>query len=160
MCNRWRGVRSPSFAVEFERWGRLQFEKSRPWWSNGVNLVVSSVSTAARLSATLPWVSPMAPAADGKSTYAFGKLSNENDVLVRVLHISESLSNFFPRTFVAELSRQVCHRFAIARLSGTNRTHRMRRHDIGLLFHPSKLLDSVLHVTIAASSNAPAPRAD
>src|ERR1700721_3021408 len=60
----------------------------------------------------------------------FGKLSNEDGVLVRVPHLPEPLSNLFPRTFVAELPRQLCHRFAIARLSGTNGTRRLHRHEV------------------------------
>jgi hypothetical protein len=95
---------------------------------------------AVNLDATAGFDASEQESSDPTRDLAFGKLSNENGALVRVLHIPEPLSNFFPCTFVAELSRQVGHRFAIARLSGTNGTRRLHRHDIGLLFHPSKLL--------------------
>src|SRR5580692_10823937 len=69
---------------------------------------------------------------DPSPDLASREFSHKNGVLVPILHIPKPLSNFFPSTFVAKLSRHVRHCFAIGRLSGTNGTPRLLRHDIGL----------------------------
>jgi hypothetical protein len=90
---------------------------------------------AVNLHATAGFDASEQGSSDPTRDLALGKLSNQNGALLRVLHIPTPLSNLFPATFVAKLSRQVRHCFAIARLSWANGTRRLDRYDIELLLH-------------------------